>query len=389
MWSKFQENLTIQNQIIVRKKTQLYKNLLLSVTMVPGPNIERPLHPDYTSPHVVLYSNEEVHEYDEYLRNPDREQQKTSILAILLGVKVPSNDIGNIRCSPHLGPRAGMAGKQSRMMPTKVSYTRMFTFGDLSSKSGATFVVLEDSRKQHLNLFDFKTKVEVGGVFFIREPSPDPVYISEQCPIVTTVRRIIPIEAIHQFPSVPIGEPAPKVSRFFFVKNVKSVSVTYATVRRTLCTGTLCDRREPDKQLCGCWHTDAFGGKNHVLTIGVRFVFGDGSEREINPWSSLKLTKLLFNGDIPANADTENKLIDEKIREKLDGLVNHVNNGDGWSVLGWHRLGLQQDKSDSDTLVFADESKFHLELLTPSSLSKVDIDANHFSIDPTELYTAT
>lgn len=152
---------------------------------------------------------------------------------------------------------------------------------------------------------------------------------------------------------------------------------------RTSCTGIQCDRRIQN-DTCGCNSLDRSGGKS--FTLKMHIVVTDPVAKEdvrLYDWCSLAMLNLLTTDGIAPHAELDDK--HQLYRTSMQDAITHVNQHGGWTVIGWHRLGLRTDEQGD--LVVSPESTMHIEVVRPNTVTKQDLRDQNLLFDIAGLYS--
>ena len=259
---------------------------------------------------------------------------------------------------------------------------RMCTFADSSNNQGGVFVVFERSSFDSDKHFKHISRPTIGMKVAIIEPSRDERYITEKMPILDTTNPFVPLSA-PEIPERPFVRAETKTSKYFIVKNL-TLQTDVETIVKTQCTGTMCDRRDPQNICCGCYHNNRNAAKSHVLQLDVSLT--GNVTLSLNDWSSLIFTQTVFKGIIPAEVDLGNRRTLKVYRQKIRSLVTCVNTMGGWTVVAWHRLGIKTDGTDTDgkdNKVMSDTPAMHIASSTPTNVTVQDLHNHNHCFETT------
>ena len=301
-----------------------------------------------------IYRYQQPVSFTRYIQNDSLDRSECFLWLLLLGVKSAKDGVANYRSG------RGQGKNNDKIM----KFRRMYTFADLQS-NGNTIYVFETSRPDATRMWK-DLSPRIGDVYAMPEPSKEIKTLGREMYIVSSRDAFIPLKT-PALPNKEMTQSQEGVSRFFILHG-QHIEVRAPTLVPTQCTGTTCDRRRINETNCGCYHKDRNSGRSHVLQMDINI---KGTDSKLGDWSSLRFTKLLMAGEIPAETDVGDKLIVRNYRRKISALIEYVNNHGGFTVVGWHRLGVTTDASKTtegvDNTVAAERPTLHFELVTPSN----------------------
>jgi len=323
---------------------------------------------------VRMYTTQQKVEYNAWLDNctaANSSRDDKFVHVVLLGMVMSNMKDPISMYRLRNTPKSGQGGKQSKSnIQGQMTYRRMFTFGDLSSSSGRVCVMFEKNAADQLALWKFARDARIGDHFAILEPCRDPSWLGIKMPIITTPMPLLPLAVPATLPGVAFTPAEPYTSRFFVLHGA-TVTAGGARLVTTNCTGKFCDRRKVEAQGdCGCYHRDRNAGRCHVLQLDLDIEHPDiANPLMVAGWSSLRFTEMAFAGSLPAEVNLDNYALRMTYRRTISSLVTYVNANGGWTILGWHRLGVTKDASISgaeDTTTFSENSTMHFEMVVPT-----------------------
>jgi len=271
-----------------------------------------------------------------------------------------------------------------------VPYDRIVTCADLSSKSGACFCVIYSTQHESdYKLQKFKlNNCGVGSVGEMIEPlfsgktlgSSDVPILEHKHPLVLSekIDFLLKQSAIVDFTEDNIPTFGTK---FFHLKHVQ-LHVQNLTMEDPICTGFMCDRQElktAEGMSCGCLVQS--DGCNVVLCCNLFFRSKEGkllfTVRNFRSWAFTKLlcgNSLSFISTKTDYASAEAVL---NLRRHMSVILDYVNCANGWSIIGWFRVGMLQDAADAaQDLLKSQTEKISAETVIPhiSRLWPTDVD---------------
>ena len=136
-----------------------------------------------------------------------------------------------------------------------------------------------------------------------------------------------------------------------FVYNSTQLTVNYSAPIKTSCSGNLCDRQRITDWLgskgCGCYGMSTNSTSlaiQHAITIRTAL---DG-KLTMTDFSSLRFSKLYTTGEIPESCKLYMLQVTEASMNMFNALENCaqlINSQGGFTVVGWYKKGLINDKS--------------------------------------------
>jgi hypothetical protein len=252
-----------------------------------------------------------------------------------------------------------------------LSYDRLFLFG-LVYKKGFCMAYLSltaTSSSYFVSKLDHN-KSNIGDVVVLLEPQFDGKSLGKNStlPLITTERKLLPIDLQEQFPS-PFDVNLSVGQTRYFMLYESIITLEGLVVVNAHCKGIECDRlllQGKDTQ-CGCFHNKLLS----PLTIKTVVIVEQprGNILFSCPFQSYKLTQLLLTTTL------ENSLSEfeddnlETLRTSVENMITYINDNGGWSVCGWMRLGGVVDASDvkSGEEVASDTINPHIVSLKPNN----------------------
>ena len=179
-------------------------------------------------------------------------------------------------------------------------------------------------------------------------------------PIETYMRNDIPIiqspfpAILLKFPShicpLCINEEIEAHTSLGFVYTGTHVSVNFAFLVKTTCSGNLCDRQCVNdwlgKKGCGCYGMSP-NSTSLVMQHAVDVQTLNGM-RSMSDFSSLKFLQLYLSGDIPGSCKLYMLQLTDaaiNINSALEECVELINENGGFTVVGWYTRGIINNQS--------------------------------------------
>ena len=286
-------------------------------------------------------------------------------------------------------------GVNKRGSGTEQAFGRMFLcriFNKNESEGSSELVYLMQGEKTNRQLWTRDNTrrddgtLTIGCYFRILAPDFISSYLNGEIPIISTQRPAILMERPMSVPSVLIRNLGINQSRGYVLNNAQ-LYVQGLTAIQAPCNGNLCDKQrimELKNGKCGCYNWREQKSRcvfNHSIVVSPASHGGNTPNKipESN-FSSQKFSQLYLRRPVPnsvrlAQLQDSNEFWD--IRDKIDDLQDYVNDHGGWTVVGWYRLGMVEDKAMQESnnqfngnqespLVEASETRFHIIQIYPT-----------------------
>ena len=285
------------------------------------------------------------------------EHQNYRISAIILNVKA-NNSKRTVNTYFSKKEKGG-----TNAFSSEITYDRIFVLGCLGTDT--CFSVISRSNKQSAMLLggfidDHKRKPCVGHPIVILEPiyTERTLGKDNNLPIFDVKRPFEP----YDFPKIPEQKyevPRESITKYFILHKM-SIQVNFASMQKSSCTSYLCDKqvlRGQDKNCC-CFFNS---GTSPLVLEAVVKVFDPESENEMiistPDFRSWNFSNLVIDGlnNVTATLDDFGKQNEKLMRNSIKGIVDYVNENDGWTVIGWLRRGTQVDASSKGIKTTEDE----------------------------------
>ena len=217
-------------------------------------------------------------------------------------------------------------------------------------------VYLMEARNLNQNLWNRNVNhrdngaVSIGSLIRIPCPMPVDTWMRGGIPLLVTHFPVFVLKYPATIPSIRMHNEIGGETLLAFVANNADLQIYFTSVIKTSCTGSLCDKQRVTDWLgsrgCGCYGMASNSTSLCIQhSIAVTTFHGDLSMKE---FSSTKFSKLYMDGDIPGSCrlyhlqltDAYNKLL-----ECIDTCINFINDHDGFTIVGWYKRGIINDKS--------------------------------------------
>mmetsp|Transcript_14699 Transcript_14699/g.27638 ORF Transcript_14699/g.27638 Transcript_14699/m.27638 type:complete len:393 (-) Transcript_14699:1573-2751(-) len=278
-----------------------------------------------------------------------------------------------------------------RVNTSEVTYRRMFICRVFSMTSGVDSqqcVYLIQSNDKNKKLWSLDVDLRDNGVLapgtIFRLLNIQPVHDTiGQVPCLESPDNAIILRAPDNYPNCPIDRTVTGDSMKAFTLNGAKLKVTAFNLLETGCAGAFCDKQrayETAKSGCGCYMFEK--NKQH-MGIGVRLIVtsDDGDESFIVNFCSQKFMLLFMNDKIPHTETYAGLRTSEaffEIRESCKAVVDFINRNKGWTVCGWYKRGVINDRTlagngdnDEENKIEGDIT-FHVVSLVPTDRNYLD-----------------
>ncbi len=229
-------------------------------------------------------------------------------------------------------------------------------YSQLYLEDNNKLVYIMEARNQNPNLWNKNVNhrdsgaISIGSI--IRFPSPLPIttYMRNDIPMMTSHVPSVLLKYPQKISSISINEEIEANCSQAFVYNSTQLSVDYFAAVKTSCSGLLCDRQRISDWLgskgCGCYGMSPNSTSlaiQHAITVRTSF----HGTLKMDDFSSLKFSKLYTSGDIPGTCKLYMLQVTEasmNMFNALENCIELINNHGGFTVIGWYKKGLINDK---------------------------------------------
>jgi len=189
-------------------------------------------------------------------------------------------------------------------------------------------------------------------------------------------------------PSTPLQFPDAGKTLYFAYHNYKQLAIANSVIQDTSCGGKFCDRQVySDSQVqthvpCGCSFRDKVSKHivEHDIIIPCEESVDESGHTIVRKFRSFRFDQLVFRGGSQRmyndKIKMENYNANVVLRSRFAKLVNLVNQGQGWTIVGWTRTGKIRDineEGNKDAIdIAAEDLKPHVTFLQPSDMSDLD-----------------
>ena len=238
-------------------------------------------------------------------------------------------------------------------------YTRLFLLRVHSNDEGNKLLYLMETRNQNRDLWKMNVEhrdngmLTIGTIFRILAPRPVESFMVGDIPLVVSKFPCILMETPSKFKEVKVDNQVEGNGAFAFVSKEMTLELSGLTPVTTSCSGLFCDRQRIDDwngtdRGCGCYAM-------HHRRSSIAFQFDvclhnpfTGQSLTMSNFSSNAFTSLFLTESIsPSILLQQLQFTDAffKMEDTVNSIVNLVNRNGGFTVIGWYKRGVINDKS--------------------------------------------
>ena len=228
--------------------------------------------------------------------------------------------------------------------------------------------------------------ITVGAVLRYASPHPITTYMRNDVPMLNSNTSVLVLKTSMKFSPVVMRRSIEANNLVAFVVNETRVEVYTTTPISTSCRGKLCDKQRvpewnTDKNKgCGCYGMHA--NASAMALLHAIHILNPRTEDtyDTNEFSSTNFTSNYTTGPIPPSATST--VLDKAHHEQgirlidcMNNCMNYINNNGGFTVVGWYKRGLIDDKSlitlsknkVEDEQVQSGEISYHIVSIMPTN----------------------
>jgi hypothetical protein len=268
------------------------------------------------------------------------------------------------------------------------TYNRYFLVADLQNPPHCAAILPRSTDEASRLLSIVNGEAFVGVPFCCAEPRPAPQTLGDFLPVLQLPRSpFLPLKSTnHHLQSTEDKMTMPRNigETNYFILTDKKISLYCINVcPEQTCLGIQCDRQK-GKSGCSCQHST-----NHtssVFEFDVEFPVPPtvyrAEDSDFNTpntlntttvigFRSFRTTKVFFQNyenycTRHTTADQEKKRLN--LREKFECMVQHINDFDGWTIVGWFMMGSVVDAATNTTdKIQNNEITIHISYLYPTN----------------------
>ena len=321
----------------------------------------------------------------------ERNQDRFYLDAQLMRVIAPNNANNSTFI---YGSRNTMRGAKNS---TQVNYSRLFLLrvhsADNESENGQLFYMME-SRNTNTCLWERNVEfrdngiISVGSIIRIIAPRPIQSKMNGDIPMVQTPWPVIAMKLPLSFPVVHVDKGILGNCSKAFVYNGVQITVIKTEPESTTCSGLFCDKQRlhdwVDARGCGCYHMIQ-QRSNLAINHSISVYESPENIIKMENFSSTAFSKLYLSSNIPVStrksAFNHTDLYFDMLMS-IDQVVDYINDHGGFTVVGWYKRGVINDKTlvngnatngssnnnnGEDTKVDKGEINYHVISLRPTN----------------------
>jgi hypothetical protein len=263
------------------------------------------------------------------------------------------------------------------------TYNRCFLVADLARPPHCAMIITRNGKESNALLKLTQAETFVGTDYYILEPNMSNQTIGDTTPIISlscgnpSLYPLLYSDA--SFPSTESIMAHPTFAgetNYFILRNQKIVlNKVDFVLSDTSCTGIQCDRQKSHAE-CTCIHTTA--STNFVYSFDVTFTVPSNIDKEngtqtVHNFRSLRTTSLFFKdfeehaSTVTTDAEQRNRHV---YRKQIKLMVNHINDLQGWNIVGWFKLGeIADNAAPTDKVENYNLMTVHISYLMPTRIA--------------------
>ena len=248
---------------------------------------------------------------------------------------------------------------------TTIRFTRLFLMRvvtDTIREDHKKVAYVMEARNMNQNLFQNALQyrdngaITVGSVLRYASPYPITTYMRNNIPMLNSNTSVVVLKTPRSFLPIPMMGVIEANKTEAFVITRAQLDVFTTTPVSTSCRGKLCDKQRVNDwnntktKGCGCFEMHA-NAPSMALLHTIR-VTNTRTEQTLDMphFSSTNFSNLYMTGTVPPSASCT--VLDKAHHEQgirlidcMNDCVNFINNHGGFTVIGWYKRGLIDDKS--------------------------------------------
>jgi hypothetical protein len=279
--------------------------------------------------------------------------------------------------------RTSLFGNKKARVNQSSTYNRCFLVADLSCPPNCAMIITRNTHESSALLKLTQGDVFLGSNYYIHEPNLYTQTIGDM-PVLSLSdgnASLYPLLRHHslclpstedkmQFP-VHVGD-----TNYFILKR-KIISLKrFTLVTDTSCNGVQCDRQKPRGE-CTCLFSTT--STSFIYSFDVEFPvpsnISSDNKAVVHSFRSLQTTNIFFrdfDDHCKANTQEEVRRSIQLNRTKVNNMVEYINAHDGWTIVGWFKLGEIVDASGNSSYEKVenyDMMTMHLSYLMPTNIN--------------------
>jgi hypothetical protein len=265
--------------------------------------------------------------------------------------------------TPNKDQKASIYARKQRTNNQEVHFSRLFLCRIHSTQhiveNGRLLYLMEANGSNNM-LFERNLEfrddgtISIGTFFRILAPLPIENNMRGDIPLVKTQLPVIVMRPPLKIPMVSINKGIQENLSMAFVLNKVELNINRTVPLQTTCSGFLCDKQRVNdwsgSRGCGCYHMTQYRS-NIAFQHTVYFDSPTGCIVHTN-FSSAKFSLLYLKNHIPGAVRVSALRVSDSywdIETQIEEVIDFVNYYGGWTVVGWYKRGVINDKSLLDS----------------------------------------
>lgn len=268
-----------------------------------------------------------------------------------------------------------------------------------SENESSKLAYLMEARNQNKQLWNSNLEwrdngvISIGTIFCILGPRPIDNVMSGDVPMLQSDFPAVIMKPPKLFVPVNIDPMIQGNTALAFTINNVELSVSGFTPVSTSCSGLFCDRQRisewnGSERGCGCYSV-LHRRSSIAFQHDIEATLPNGFKISMEKFSSNAFTKLFMSENLsPSILLQRLQMTDEMfdIEDHLEDIIAHINNNEGFTIVGWYKRGVINDKSlvaargngsnannDSGIQVDNGDVNFHITTIMPTDRNLLDI----------------
>lgn len=301
------------------------------------------------------------------------ELERIMLVGIVIGYKTP--DTSSLPAST--GSRAATATMPNKKIRTMIpTNSKILQLADCRPGNSVFFALLftgSSSLARSTGHSALAKEIKLGDVLGVYEPLPTEKFLGEHTPLFEDWNHIVVFRNDIQVPLKPIVKSGASNQQVTFVACNLRVAFSRASVitsGRVPCIGVTCDRQ--DVRCRGCITGNSIR-KNVVIHVTVQVLnqprYNEATQVATFHLRSYALSELFVDmRSLEAFDYDDMPELNAPIRTAVRNIQDRVNNNGGWTLYGWHRMGVKRSLEDDAFEVNLDTGG-HATRLEPTNTS--------------------
>ena len=284
--------------------------------------------------------------------------------------------------------RYGNARAKQEILYTRMYLCRVISLEQAERSRSLVYMMQarncnEDLWKLDIELRDNGT-LTIGTIFRVIAPHFVESYVQNEIPLIVSQLPVVILKAPNIMQDVSIV-PISGNQSLAFTWNASILKVRRSTPIETTCSGNFCDKQRRNElgstRACGCFNMSQHR-TNIAIEHSIKLKVPGSSAINMDHFSSSRFSNLYLSQPIPGTITVRKlQLTDDffAMKDKISDIVEHINGNGGWTVVGWYRRGMINDKAllggtqgnenENDNQVDAGDAVYHFVSIYPTNNS--------------------